>query len=52
MPLLFVNYPDQLEPKVAELEAGGQQVIQVVPQGLGYVILYRKGPGRPAKETR
>ena len=54
MPLATVGYADQLTLKVSELEAQGQQIIQIQPFGSGWVILYRKGPGRPpaGKETR
>lgn len=54
MPVTRVTFADQLDGKVAELEAAGQQIVQIVPRGEGWVIVYRKGPGRPpaGKETR
>lgn len=52
MPLSEYISADELDAKVIELERSGQQVKQVVPMGIGFVVLYGKAPGRPAKETR
>lgn len=53
MPLERVDWPNEVAAKVAELEAAGNRISQILHCGDHWAILYYKGPGRPpGKETR
>lgn len=54
MPMATVDWPNQVLDKVAELEAAGNRIVQVVHLGDRWGVVYYKGPGRPpaGKETR
>jgi len=47
----YLSVPDQLAAAVKRIEAR-EEIVSVVAAGASWVIVTRKKPGRPAKETR